>query len=294
LCSDNPTYSKSGKSTQPMSASHYDWPSCKGLQFETRFDLLDHQQCHYNDLIQPYESSLRCGWHACKLGKSGKKFQNRAALKRHVKQHIKSHSCPQPACNTDFARASDLARHIKNKHTNGQKFYCPQQECKYHDHGFARKDKLLEHTKKTHDNFRCPFDHCNAQVMEIEKDEHLSTFHSGKASTIRPSWWSLDQLEGVVECALTGCESTTSKFDAGHARRHFRASHFIDSWSALDLIRHAFTMATSASKEHAIVISSCRYAHVSCIKCAKTKGKNSRRTEVAKCPQTLSLRWISK
>ena len=63
-----------------------------------------------------------------------------------------SYKCREVDCKFTTKRLSDLKRHCSSKHCiNPQNFRCPDLSCKYHQIGFARKDKLNDHYQKAHE-----------------------------------------------------------------------------------------------------------------------------------------------
>jgi hypothetical protein len=200
-----------------------DWSSCKGLHFDTKESVADHQADHYARLIDSvkFEAVYRCGWHDCNTRKSAKTFRNFDALKKHLKGHVKTQWCAYANCNLAFARKSDLARHVQTKHSDDRKYRCPISSCDHSITGFTRKDKLDEHTRKDHDNVQCTLDHCGARVLLLEMNDHLNRFHGGNAS---------EGTDDIYECAFRGCESTTSRFICSLAERHLKKDHHL--WDA--------------------------------------------------------------
>lgn len=63
-----------------------------------------------------------------------------------------------PRCETTFARAYDLGRHQKTKHTNAKRFDCPEENCRRYGiplarserGGFTRLDHFRDHVKNIH------------------------------------------------------------------------------------------------------------------------------------------------
>ncbi|QDS69683.1 hypothetical protein FKW77_009646 [Venturia effusa] len=247
------------------SLSHLDRPLGPGEilaqasqpMFDTRAKFLDHQQGHYDQICKarPVDTEYRCGWHACKTGHT---FQNKPALRRHVKQHIKPYMCTAPSCGLYFSRKSDVERHVRTKHSQ-HLLYCPVEECDRHIHGFPRKDKLDEHTRKAHDNFLCKFAHCKAQVLESAREEHVADFHSGRktarASEKTREYYFFEEIEGIFECSLPGCESTTSRFNSKLAYRHLRFAHSMDGWYSDSVVRRSARDTTvSGTAENPFII----------------------------------------
>lgn len=63
-----------------------------------------------------------------------------------------------PRCEATFARAYDLGRHQKTKHTNTKRFDCPEENCRRYGipesrgerGGFTRLDHFRDHVKNLH------------------------------------------------------------------------------------------------------------------------------------------------
>lgn len=118
--------------------------------------------------------------------------------------------CTYPQCTrTDpFGKQCDLRRHIETVHETSSNHICPVESCEANIKGFARKDKLLNHIREVHDNFRCPYNHCYATVLEMEQEAHLLQSH------------------GLYECALGACENgVASRFAKNGLQRHVRRQH---------------------------------------------------------------------
>lgn len=65
-------------------------------------------------------------------------------------KHDRPHKCRSPGCKVQpFTNPGDLKRHQLTVH-GGPRFICPCVTCKRHLRGFARKDNLIEHQKRTH------------------------------------------------------------------------------------------------------------------------------------------------
>ena len=59
--------------------------------------------------------------------------------------------CIEADCKFRSKRFTDLKRHASSKHCiNPRTFECPDLNCKYHQQGFTRKDKLNSHFQKVH------------------------------------------------------------------------------------------------------------------------------------------------
>ncbi|KAH8816057.1 hypothetical protein F5884DRAFT_774770 [Xylogone sp. PMI_703] len=57
------------------------------------------------------------------------------------------HRCPKKQCGSNFARFSDLSRHLRTVH--GPKQQCLEPGCFYHT---ARSDNMREHCRRKHSN----------------------------------------------------------------------------------------------------------------------------------------------
>lgn len=202
-----------------------DWKPCQGTHFKTREALSEHQEAHSRTLITTAknEGLFECSWQDCDR-KEVKKFKSLAALKKHLKQHVRGQWCLHGNCNAAFSRKSDLERHVQTKHSSDRTYLCPVDTCDRSVDGFKRKDKLDDHIKKVHARFQCTFDHCESKVLEIEKQVHLDQFHDGKPE-LAPSPSRMMGRSGIFECNLFGCESTISKFKISSACKHLRRCH---------------------------------------------------------------------
>lgn len=243
-----------------------DWPSCIRLRFDTREALISHQKAHFTELSDQWEKPSGCSWHGCRSQKSGKVFKTRVDYRKHLRKHIKIHWCDHDGCtyNNPFGTQHDLNRHIQSAHSYVHSFYCPVDSCPRSTHGFPRKDKLDDHTRNEHDNFQCTFDHCDTLVLEHERNDHLEQFHSGKSSIT-----SFGYSDGVYECALTGCESTTSVFNYTTARRHLHTHHGVSFDVSLTIIQFRDYAATAKSD---VTILKTDRRHESCKMCLKKRS----------------------
>ncbi|KAI9763742.1 MAG: hypothetical protein M1840_009139 [Geoglossum simile] len=74
--------------------------------------------------------------------------------RRHQQHHRQRHICPYFPCGNHFKRRSDLARHVKSLHSRPpveELHKCKIEGCNRGGQGgYARKDKLLYHTKTRH------------------------------------------------------------------------------------------------------------------------------------------------
>ena len=63
-----------------------------------------------------------------------------------------NYRCRETDCKCVTKRFSDLKRHYSSTHCiKRQNFKCPILDCKYHEIGFARKDKLKRHCQTVHE-----------------------------------------------------------------------------------------------------------------------------------------------
>lgn len=160
---------------------------------------------------------MRRSWPNCRTQKSGKTFRASTALKKHPETHlVKILWCTHASCqhNQPFSRQSDLDRYVRTEHSRRQNLCCLVTLCSYHDIGFARKEKLIEHTRKRYSLFRCPLDHCNAQVLEIDREIHLHDDHGINNNSCL-----------VHECSLTRCVSSKTRFTYEAAKEHLRINY---------------------------------------------------------------------
>ncbi len=80
-------------------------------------------------------------------------------------------------CNNQFARRSNLYKHLRSVHSTKRQFKCPI--C---DYGFKRQDHLLKHQRSVHSKER-PFvcDLCGTAFAEkYNKQKHLRVIHETK------------------------------------------------------------------------------------------------------------------
>jgi hypothetical protein len=211
------------------------WPSCGNATLATQRDLIGHLEHHREQVLQQWQAPSMCTWHECPSRKSQIVFRTWGDYNKHLKTHVKTHWCTADGCDFDkpFRSSHDLKRHMKTKHSTTREFYCPLNSCEGNSLGFPRKDKLDEHIRKDHDNFRCQFDHCDAVVLDIERDAHIQNFHRGKEG---PSHFE----DGCYECALSGCESTSSMFNYKSTVKHLRIHHGLQYYASGSLVHHCY------------------------------------------------------
>ena len=214
-----------------------DLPSCAGLKFNVRSDVKPHQEKHLQDFSKTWTKGSGCPWPGCQAPGPIKTWKTRGDFRKHLKDHLKSLWCTSPGCSYDkpFARSFDLNRHSLG-HREELEFPCPLDSCSA---SFRRKDKLYQHTRKEHENFLCPFAHCGKLVLDPEREDHVRASHGAEWKT-----W---------ECALTGCEGTTSKFDDDSALNHLRTHHGIMRWRAYDIIGATQKAVLSTSSEAFVI-----------------------------------------
>ena len=181
-----------------------------------------HIDNHLKILSKEWSGATTCQWPKCT---SKSLFKTAKQLADHtLNVHVKPLLCPVPSCShkKPFGRESDLLRHHKTKHGNGQKHKCPVQDCDANATGFSRKDKMLQHIREKHALLKCGYNHCSAKVLETETESHLREFH------------------GNLECAIGGCKNARkSCFGAGNLFRHLRTSHSIGWGPAYTILRIA-------------------------------------------------------
>jgi hypothetical protein len=88
-----------------------------------------------------------------------KKFSARHLLNQHAKNHNKNVKCPVQGCEHRTAKPRDMfQRHLLVKHpeycteygiSRGSRPVCPDSKCRFNRIGFARKDHLTRHLKRT-------------------------------------------------------------------------------------------------------------------------------------------------
>jgi len=244
------------------------WSSCGNLRFQKQEAFAQHQQAHCDDLIQAAQASKRlsfiCGWESCKLHKNAREFKTMGALRKHLQQHVKNHWCSHATCSISFSRRSDLKRHMETKHSTNRPFFCSFDACDRSADGFARKDKLDDHLKKTHPMFQCSFDHCESKVLESEMHFHLNEMHSGKTIEL--------QREGMYECNLSGCESSLSRFNALSAKKHLIRHHGVSDGGAWWAVNNAPKSGPHDTRGGSFILwSGARMSNRPCPCCARDK-----------------------
>jgi hypothetical protein len=125
-----------------------------------------------------------------------------------------------------FAKQGDLDRHLASVHKVGPTFKCPRLDCKRHERGFPRKDKLKHHINTLgHGSFHCPYDHCDYQQAKGFLSREILGRHV-------ISW-----DHGVYECGVGSCKGTTSCFNPDILALHL-ADHGLFTSEAKILIEN--------------------------------------------------------
>lgn len=72
-------------------------------------------------------------------------------IRKHMDKHLRPYKCHVPTCTVNsFATAGDLKRHEREVHSTPV-HNCPITTCKRNRRGFSRKDNLVQHMSRTHD-----------------------------------------------------------------------------------------------------------------------------------------------
>ncbi|KAL3422433.1 hypothetical protein PVAG01_06589 [Phlyctema vagabunda] len=122
--------------------------------------------------------SGRCLLQGCK---SRNIFVNYREYIAHIKRvHVRGFYCTFEGCTLGraFAKKGDLNRHIAAKHNIFKNHICSRSTCTQKIKAWSRKDKLREHDKKHHWNYKCP--HCLPERWfdtRQEVDEHIGRRH---------------------------------------------------------------------------------------------------------------------
>lgn len=67
-----------------------------------------------------------------------------------MQRHVRTYHCSHQGCNLAFFRQCDPLRHVKTKHEDLTRDFCPYDTCRRYSYGFTCKDKLAEHVRKLH------------------------------------------------------------------------------------------------------------------------------------------------
>ena len=143
-------------------------PGC-GVTLASRDTLREHMYRHNG--VRPFV----CGVPGC-----GASFTHRGAISRHRKTvHADkwTHKCPHAGCTRTFITASDVADHVKHRHTGGAKPFV----CAHCDRVFKSKSILVEHVR-VHTGerpFACPRPGCGKRFKQSGDLTHHIRTHDG-------------------------------------------------------------------------------------------------------------------
>ncbi|KAH8587711.1 hypothetical protein B0O99DRAFT_641127 [Bisporella sp. PMI_857] len=159
----------------------------------------------------------RCTWPGCE---SEAFLKTRKLLETHVYNlHVNPLMCDVPGCTyrKAFAKLGDLERHKATRHERAGRFKCPDATCPRHIQGFSRKDKLKAHSKSHAPKILyCQFNHCEFYVNA----ERRKRFRSNNEHSIHQA------SHGLYECAVGGCEGSSSSFTLDGLIQHLNRRHW--------------------------------------------------------------------
>lgn len=163
--------------------------------------------------------------------------------------HLRPLLCDFPGCThrKPFGRHGDLDRHKKTKHRGLEErpFKCPDPTCPSHSNGFARKDKLSDHTRNQHGALPCYRPHCG---------EFLSSNHQ----------------HGDYICWLGSCRPIAGDY-AGEFSRQGLEKHLHEAHGCI--VGDVKQVMKSMESERWRFIDSNRMGDAAWIDCAECKAK---------------------
>jgi uncharacterized Zn-finger protein len=130
---------------------------------------------HISDVhIGSGKSFYHCAWEGCPRAHSGRSFNQRQKIIRHLRTHVgdKPFTCPE--CNRSFSESTTLQQHLRT-HTLEKPFPCTFPGC---GKQFAIQSALTIHMR-THTGakpFRCPVEGCGQSFAESSNlSKHVKT-----------------------------------------------------------------------------------------------------------------------
>jgi hypothetical protein len=126
------------------------------------------------------QCSLGC---RCKRG-----FKNQQSFEAHLRNvhydkiwGCQVENCPRPG---PFSNKTGLERHTRTAHDSAKPFRCQRPNCSARAKAFKRKDKLKDHDRKHHSNFKCFYCSQDPRLerwFEYEREfwEHTNEKHFG-------------------------------------------------------------------------------------------------------------------
>ena len=146
------------------------WSGCSEA-----FDSTGHLMEHISDVhIGSGKSFYHCAWEGCPRAHSGRSFNQRQKIIRHLRTHVgdKPFTCPE--CNRSFSESTTLQQHLRT-HTLEKPFPCTFPGC---GKQFAIQSALTIHMR-THTGakpFRCPVEGCGQSFAESSNlSKHVKT-----------------------------------------------------------------------------------------------------------------------
>lgn len=192
------------------------WPECRTHEFSSSWKLSCHlQDTHRKVLLKTWTVNKKCQWPKCL---SRAIFKSKSNYQTHLDNiHVNPLLCGVTGCTYQkpFRNNHDLTRHINTIHSKDRTFQysCSHPQCISSQKKFVRKDKWLEHLRKSHNNQVCPFTHCERveDVFGTPKDltQHIKDSH------------------GSYECGIGPCQDTVSRFAEFEFCKHLEYVHGI-------------------------------------------------------------------
>jgi len=149
------------------------WEDCGG-SFSSTSALMEHISSAH---IGSGKSIYYCHWVGCERALSGRGFNQRQKIQRHLRTHVgdKPFVCPFPGCPSKFSESTTLNQHIRTQHTSDKPFKCDFEGC---GKSFALQSALTIH-KRTHSGekpFKCPVEGCGMRFAESSNlSKHVKT-----------------------------------------------------------------------------------------------------------------------
>lgn len=158
------------------------WTGCS-MAFDSTSALMEHVSTSH---IGSGKSHYPCGWAGCSRAASGRTFNQRQKVIRHVRTHVGDRPFVCTECGRAFSEQTTLAQHVRT-HTLEKPFACTEPGC---GKSFAIQSALTIHMR-THSGerpFKCPVQGCGQSFAESSNlSKHVKAHKAAEARAAHKS-----------------------------------------------------------------------------------------------------------